>query len=243
MILYPAIDIRGGRCVRLFQGDYERETIFDVDPADAAQQWADAGARWLHIVDLDAARTGEPVNLEALARIRDAVDIPIQLGGGIRTESHIAAMLDRGINRVILGTVALKNRPLVADAAKRWGAAIAVGLDARDGKLAASGWIEQTEVDALSLAREMNSAGVQTFIFTDIKRDGTFEGPNVMALRQMVLEVDGNVISAGGVGSLEHLDAIELTGASGAIIGRALYDGRVDLRAATTRFGNRGVQA
>lgn len=243
MILYPAIDIRGGRSVRLFQGDYEQETVFDIDPADAAARWADAGARWLHVVDLDAARAGEPVNLEALARIRDAVEIPIQLGGGIRTEAHIAATLDRGIDRVILGTVALKNRALVAAAAKRWGSAIAVGLDARDGKLAASGWIEQTEIDALTLAREMNAEGVETFIFTDINRDGTGEGPNVDALRQMVQAVDASVISAGGVGSIEHLDAIQLTGAAGAIIGRALYDGRVDLRAATSRFGNRGPQS
>jgi phosphoribosylformimino-5-aminoimidazole carboxamide ribotide isomerase len=243
VILYPAIDIRGGRCVRLFQGDYNQEMTFDLDPAEAAMKWADAGALWLHIVDLDAARAGEPVNIDALARIRDAVDLPIQLGGGIRTEAHIAATLDRGINRVILGTVALKNRPFVAEAAKRWGSAIAVGLDARDGKLAASGWVEQTEVDAIELAREMNAAGVETFIFTDINRDGTFEGPNVDALRQMVQAVDGNVISAGGVGSIEHLDAIQLTGAHGAIIGRALYDGRVDLRSAVSRFDNRGGQA
>jgi phosphoribosylformimino-5-aminoimidazole carboxamide ribotide isomerase len=243
VILYPAIDIRGGRCVRLFQGDYNQEMTFDLDPAEAAMKWADAGALWLHIVDLDAARAGEPVNLEALARIRDAVDLPIQLGGGIRTEAHIAATLDRGIDRVILGTVALKNRPFVAEAAKRWGSAIAVGLDARNGKLAASGWVEQTEVDAIDLAREMSAAGVETFIFTDINRDGTFEGPNIDALRQMVAAVDGNVISAGGVGSIEHLDAIQLTGAHGAIIGRALYDGRVDLRAAASRFDNRGGQA
>jgi phosphoribosylformimino-5-aminoimidazole carboxamide ribotide isomerase len=238
MILFPAIDLRGGRCVRLMQGDYDREIVFDIDPAEAAAKWADAGARWLHVIDLDAAKAGKPVNLESIARIRDAVDIPIQIGGGIRTEAHIAEMLDRGVNRVILGTVALRNRDLVIKAAGRWGDAIAVALDARNGKLAASGWVEQTEVDALDMARDMNAAGIRYFIFTDIHRDGTFEGPNLAALREMVLELDGRIISAGGVGSLADLDAIALTGAYGAITGRALYDGRLDLAEAVARFSN-----
>ncbi len=238
MILFPAIDLRGGRCVRLMQGDYDREIVFDIDPAEAAAKWADAGARWLHVIDLDAAKEGKPVNLESIARIRDAVDIPIQVGGGIRTEAHIAEMLDRGVNRVILGTVALRNRDLVIKAAGRWGDAIAVSLDARNGKLAASGWVEQTEVDALDMARDMNAAGIRYFIFTDIHRDGTFEGPNLAALRDMVLNIDGRVISAGGVGSIADLDAIALTGAYGAITGRALYDGRLDLAEAVARFSN-----
>lgn len=238
MILFPAIDLRGGRCVRLMQGDFDREIVFDIDPADAASKWADAGARWLHVIDLDAAKEGKPVNLDSIARIRDAVDIPIQVGGGIRTEAHIGEMLDRGVNRVILGTVALRNRDLVIKAAGRWGDAIAVALDARNGKLAASGWVEQTEVDALDMARDMNAAGVRNFIVTDIHRDGTFEGPNVAALREMVLEIDGRIISAGGVGSIADLDAIALTGAYGAITGRALYDGRLDLGEAVARFSN-----
>jgi phosphoribosylformimino-5-aminoimidazole carboxamide ribotide isomerase len=238
MILFPAIDLRGGRSVRLVQGDFDREISFDIDPAEAAGKWADAGARWLHVIDLDAAKAGKPVNLESIARIRDAVDIPIQVGGGIRTESHIAEMLDRGVDRVILGTVALRNRDLVVKAAKRWGDAIAVALDARNGKLAASGWIEQTDVDALEMAKDINAAGITRFIFTDIQRDGTFEGPNLAALRDMVLAIDGRVISAGGVGSIADLDAIALTGAYGAIIGRALYDGRVELSEAVARFSN-----
>jgi phosphoribosylformimino-5-aminoimidazole carboxamide ribotide isomerase len=238
MILLPAIDLRGGRSVRLVQGDFDREISFDIDPAEAAGKWADAGARWLHVIDLDAAKAGKPVNLESIARIRDAVDIPIQVGGGIRTESHIAEMLDRGVDRVILGTVALRNRDLVVKAAKRWGDAIAVALDARNGKLAASGWIEQTDVDALEMAKDINAAGITRFIFTDIQRDGTFEGPNLAALRDMVLAIDGRVISAGGVGSIADLDAIALTGAFGAIIGRALYDGRVELSEAVARFSN-----
>jgi phosphoribosylformimino-5-aminoimidazole carboxamide ribotide isomerase len=238
MILFPAIDLRGGRSVRLVQGDFDRQITFDIDPAEAAVKWADAGARWLHVIDLDAAKAGKPVNLESIARIRDAVDIPIQVGGGIRTEAHIAEMLDRGVDRVILGTAALRNRDLVTKAAGRWNDAVAVALDARNGKLAASGWIEQTEVDALEMAREINAAGITRFIFTDIQRDGTFEGPNLAALRDIVLAIDGRVISAGGVGSIADLDAIALTGAYGAIIGRALYDGRLELSEAVARFSN-----
>jgi phosphoribosylformimino-5-aminoimidazole carboxamide ribotide isomerase len=238
MILFPAIDLRGGRCVRLMQGDFDRELVFDIDPAEAAVKWADAGARWLHVIDLDAAKEGKPVNVESIARIRDAVDIPIQVGGGIRTYAHIAKMLDRGVDRVILGTAALRNRDLTETAASRWGDAIAVALDARNGKLATSGWLEQTEVDALEMAKDINAAGITRFIVTDIHRDGTFEGPNLAALRDMVLAINGRVISAGGVGSVEDLDAIALTGAYGAIIGRALYDGRVDLSEAVARFSN-----
>jgi phosphoribosylformimino-5-aminoimidazole carboxamide ribotide isomerase len=235
MIIYPAIDLRGGKTVRLFQGDYNQETVFDIDPAEAALKWEEAGARWIHVVDLDAAKAGHPVNLDAIARIRDAVDVPIQLGGGIRTFQHIAETLDRGVNRVILGTVALRDRALVERAAKRWGEEIAVSLDARDGKLAAAGWTEQTELDALDLARDMNKAGVTRFIYTDINRDGTHTGPNVAAIRDLVLAVRAQVISAGGVGSIADLQAISQTGAHGAIIGRALYDGRVDLREAIAK--------
>lgn len=236
MMLYPAIDIRGGRCVRLVEGDFNRETTFDADPADAALRWADAGARWLHVVDLDGSVAGEPVNLDAIARIHEAVDIPIQLGGGIRTDAHIAAALDRGISRVILGTAALRSTSFVETSAKRWGDRIAVGLDARDGKLAASGWIEQTDVDALPFAQDLAKLGIKHMIFTDIRRDGTLRGPNLDALRDMVKSVRAQVIASGGVGSMDDLDAIEVAGASGAIVGRALYDGRVDLRSAIRRF-------
>jgi phosphoribosylformimino-5-aminoimidazole carboxamide ribotide isomerase len=236
VILYPAIDIRGGRCVRLVEGDFNRETAFDADPADAATRWADAGAKWLHVVDLDGSVAGEPVNLDAIARIREAVDIPIQLGGGIRTDAHIASALDRGISRVILGTAALRSTAFVESSAKRWGDKIAIGLDARDGKLAASGWIEQTDIDAVPFAQDLAKLGVRHFVFTDIRRDGTLKGPNIDALREMVHAVKARVIASGGVGSLDDLDAIQVTGADGAIIGRALYDGRVNLRIAINRF-------
>ena len=238
MIIYPAIDLRGGKTVRLFQGDYAQETVFDIEPAEAAINWEDAGARWIHIVDLDAAKAGHPVNLEAIARIRDAVDVKIQVGGGIRTFQHIAETLDRGVDRVILGTVALRDRALVERAAQRWGDAIAVSLDARDGKLAAAGWTEQTELVALDLARDMNRAGITRFIYTDINRDGTHTGPNTTAIRELVLAVNARVISAGGVGAIEDVEALRNTGAHGAIIGRALYDGRVDLRAAIAKAGS-----
>lgn len=238
MIIYPAIDLRGGKTVRLFQGDYAQETVFDIDPAEAAIRWEEAGARWIHIVDLDAAKAGHPVNLEVIARIRDAVDVQIQLGGGIRTFQHIAETLDRGVNRVILGTVALRDRALVERAAQRWGDAIAVSLDARDGKLAASGWTEQTERDALDLARDMNRAGVSRFIYTDINRDGTHEGPNVDAIRELVKAVRARVTSAGGIGSIADVEAIAQSGAHGAIIGRALYDGRIKLREAINAAGS-----
>jgi phosphoribosylformimino-5-aminoimidazole carboxamide ribotide isomerase len=235
VIVYPAIDLRGGRCVRLVEGDFDRETAFDADPADAATRFADAGAEWLHVVDLDGAKAGEPVNTAAIARIRDAIAMPIQLGGGIRTDAHIAAVLDRGIDRVILGTAAIQDPGFVERALGRWGEKIAIGLDARDGKLAASGWLDQTEVDAVQLAQRLEKAGARTFIFTDIRRDGTLKGPNLVALREMVLAVRGDVIASGGVGTIDDIDDIVLTGASGAIVGRALYDGRVGLGAAIAR--------
>jgi phosphoribosylformimino-5-aminoimidazole carboxamide ribotide isomerase len=233
MTIYPAIDIRGGRCVRLVEGDFARETVFDDDPAAAAERWATAGADWLHIVDLDGAVVGEPVNIEAIRRVRQAVDFPIQLGGGMRLGDHIAAAFDHGIDRVILGTAAIRSPELVRDAAARWPGRIAVGLDARDGRLAADGWLDQTEALAVDVARALHAAGVQHFIFTDIRRDGTLHGPNLDAVRGMVEAVPtAGVIASGGVGKLDDVLDVAAAGASGVIIGRALYDGRVDLAAA-----------
>jgi len=235
VIIYPAIDLRGGRCVRLVEGDFARETAFDADPAEAAARFAAAGAQWLHVVDLDGAKAGEPVNTDAIARIRAAITIPMQLGGGIRTEAHIAAALDAGVDRVILGSVAIQDPALVERALARWGDRIAIGLDARDGKLAAGAWLDQTDVLAVDLARRLASAGARTFIFTDIRRDGTLQGPNLDALREMVAAADADVIASGGVGAIGDIDDIVATGASGAIVGRALYDGRVDLAEAIAR--------
>lgn len=232
MIVYPAIDIRGGRCVRLVEGDFARETTFDADPVDAARRWAVAGAAWLHVVDLDGAAVGEPVNVETIARIRHAVDVPIQLGGGLRLEEHLAAAFDLGIERVVLGTAALRDHALVACGVARWGERIAVGLDARDGRLAAEGWLDQTESLATEVGQRLAAVGVQHVVFTDIARDGTLRGPNLPALREMIGLLGGGVIASGGVGEIGDVAAVAATGAAGVIIGRALYDGRVDLAAA-----------
>lgn len=229
MIIYPAIDLRDGRCVRLVEGDFSRETVFDADPAAAARRWADAGAEWLHVVDLDGAVAGQPVNLPAIAAIRAAVDMPIQLGGGLRSLTNLEDAFAAGISRTILGTVALQDPDLVAAAVDRWGDAIAVGLDARDGKLATRGWLDQSDALAIDVAQALANAGVQHFIFTDIRRDGTLSGPNLDTLADMIAIIDAGFIASGGVGTLADIEAAREVGAAGAIVGRALYDGRVDL--------------
>jgi phosphoribosylformimino-5-aminoimidazole carboxamide ribotide isomerase len=235
VIVYPAIDLRGGRCVRLVEGDFNRETAFDADPADAARRWAAAGAEWLHVVDLDGALAGEPVNVDAIHRIREAIDIPMQLGGGLRERGHLDAAIGLGIDRVILGTAAIANHALVEEAVAAFGDRVAVGLDARDGRLAAGGWLEQTDVTALALAGRLREIGVQTFIVTDISRDGTLKGPNLSQLSEMVDLLGTGVIASGGVGTLDDIGRIAQTGVDGAIVGRALYDGRVRLEDALDR--------
>lgn len=229
MIVYPAIDIRGGRCVRLVEGNFEREVVFDEDPVDAARRWFDAGAAWLHVVDLDAAVVGEPVNIDAVVRIRSEVDIPIQIGGGMRLEEHLEAAFDHGFDRVILGTAAIHDADLVRRAISRWGDRIAVGLDARDGNLAAGGWLEQTESAAQDVARQLRHDGVTHFIVTDIRRDGTLQGPNLSVLGEMIALLGHGVIASGGIGSVEDISRVAATGADGVVVGRALYDGRVSL--------------
>ena len=229
MIVYPAIDIRAGRCVRLVEGDFARETAYDADPVDAARRWAAAGAEWLHVVDLDGAVVGEPVNTEAVRRIRAAVAIPIQLGGGLRLEEHLAAAFDHGIDRVVLGTAALRSPELVTCAVDRWSDRVAVALDTRDGLLAAEGWLDQTGALATEVALRLQAEGVRHFVLTDIARDGTLAGPNLDALRALVEVLDANVIASGGVSAIDDVARVAEVGAAGVIIGRALYDGRVDL--------------
>jgi len=229
VIVYPAIDIRGGRCVRLVEGDFARETAFDADPAEAAKRWAAAGAEWIHVVDLDGAVAGKSVNTDAIERIVSAVDIPIQLGGGIRSAADGNTALDLGVKRVIFGTAAIRDPRVVADFASRAGDRLAVGLDARDGKLAADGWLQQTDIRAVDVARSLTASGVRHIIYTDIRRDGTLSGPNLEALGELIDIAGPAVIASGGIGSLEDIDAVRLAGAAGVIIGRALYDGRVDL--------------
>jgi phosphoribosylformimino-5-aminoimidazole carboxamide ribotide isomerase len=229
VIIYPAIDIRGGRCVRLVEGDFNRETTFGSDPTDAARRWATLGAEWLHVVDLDGAVAGKPLNSAVVGAIRASVDLPIQLGGGLRTLDALEAAFILGIDRAILGSAALRSPDLVAQAVERWPGKIAVGLDARDGNLAADGWLQLTDLSPKAVARELSNVGVDHFIFTDIGRDGTLAGPNLDALTDLISSVDANVIASGGVGDLQDVEAIQKSGAAGAIIGRALYDGRVDL--------------
>ncbi|MBA2276628.1 MAG: 1-(5-phosphoribosyl)-5-[(5-phosphoribosylamino)methylideneamino]imidazole-4-carboxamide isomerase [Chloroflexia bacterium] len=234
MILYPAIDIRDGKAVRLREGDFARETVFDADPVDAAKRWVAAGASWLHIVDLDGARSGRPVNTDAVRRIREAVPVRLQLGGGLRTMRQINAAATLGIDRLVLGSAALRSSSLVSDAVARHGEGIAVSLDARDGKLASDGWMEQTEIPVVEAAQRLATAGVRTLIFTDIRRDGLLRGPNVSALTELIAAVDASVIASGGVGTAADLCAVRDAGVAGVIIGRALYDGHVDLRQALT---------
>src|SRR5690606_11641137 len=181
-VLYPAIDLRGGKCVRLYEGDYGAETVYDADPVNVARKWAAAGAEWLHVVDLDAARTGEPVNLPVIREMASRVDIPIQAGGGVRSMERLEMFLDAGVQRVILGSAAIDDPRFVREALARYGDRIALGIDARDGRVATHGWLETTEVTAEALAREMVRRGAETFIFTDISRDGTLSGPNVEAI-------------------------------------------------------------
>jgi phosphoribosylformimino-5-aminoimidazole carboxamide ribotide isomerase len=241
MILYPAIDIRGGRCVRLIEGDFDRETSYDSDPSLAARRWVEAGAEWLHVVDLDGAVQGRPSNDQAVAQIRAAVDVPIQLGGGLRQLTDLEEAFDAGVDRVILGTAALRDPELVINAVSRWGEQIAIALDARDGRLATDGWLDQTDTHAVEVAKRLAGSGVRHFIYTDIRRDGTLSGPNVEGLGELIEEVDADVIASGGVASTADLKAVATIGASGAIIGRALYDGRIDLAEAIALFGRHQV--
>jgi phosphoribosylformimino-5-aminoimidazole carboxamide ribotide isomerase len=236
MILYPAIDIRGGRCVRLIEGDFDRETTYDSDPSAAARRWVEAGADWLHIVDLDGAVEGRPINREAVARIRASVDVSIQLGGGLRQLTDLEDVFDAGVNRAILGTVALRDPELVISAVARWGDRIVVALDARDGRLATDGWLGQSDTSAVEVAQRLAQRRVRHFIYTDIRRDGTLSGPNLEGLSELVEKVDADVIASGGIASLDDIKAAANVGATGAIIGRALYDGRVDLAEALALF-------
>jgi len=235
VILYPAIDLKGGQCVRLVRGDMTSATVFNADPAAQARDFAGAGCRWLHLVDLDGAFAGKPMNAAAVDAILAAVDIPCQLGGGIRDLATIGRWLDKGIARVILGTVALKNPDLVREACRLHPGRIVVGIDARGGRVATEGWAEASEIMAVNLARRFADAGVAAIVYTDIDRDGVLAGVNVAATATLARAVGIPVIASGGVASLDDLRAlleVETDGVAGVISGRALYDGRLDLAAA-----------
>jgi phosphoribosylformimino-5-aminoimidazole carboxamide ribotide isomerase len=237
MEIIPAVDIRGGRCVRLYQGDYNQETVFDEDPVTAALTWYSQGARWLHIVDLDGAVAGEPRNMEVIGEIMKESGLLTELGGGIRQEEVAEKLLRQGISRLVLGTAAIENRELVKRLCQRFGEAIAVSLDARDGKIAIRGWQKNTVFEVLQLGREMVDAGVRRFIYTDIKRDGTLTEPNFDMMKTLIAGTSVPVIVAGGISRLEHLRRIKELGAEAAIIGKALYTGDINLREAIVTLG------
>lgn len=232
MIVIPAIDILGGKCVRLFQGDYARETVFSDSPSDMALRWAEAGARWLHVVDLDAAKHGQFANLDAIKAILGTVDIPVELGGGIRTLEDAERVLSLGVRRIILGTVALENPDTVSEAVQRWNDAVAVGIDARNGMVATHGWVETSETPAIELARRLSAIGVPRFIYTDINRDGALTEPNFAGVKEFLEEIPARVIASGGIATEEHLRVLSSIGVEAAIVGRALYTGHVDLASA-----------
>jgi phosphoribosylformimino-5-aminoimidazole carboxamide ribotide isomerase len=227
VILYPAIDIRGGQAVRLLQGDYERETTYDADPVDAARRWAGEGAEFLHVVDLDGAKAGEPRNLEAVRRIAAAVECPIQVGGGLREMAAVAALLGAGAERVVIGTAALRDPEFLAAALERHGERVVVSVDARDGKVSLAGWTESSDVDVADAVADLGERGVARFLCTAIEVDGTMEGPALGELSEIAAATKAQVIASGGVGELSHLQALAQgapPNVEGAIVGRALYE-------------------
>jgi phosphoribosylformimino-5-aminoimidazole carboxamide ribotide isomerase len=235
MILFPAIDLKDGQAVRLVRGEMASATVFNEDPAAQARAFADAGFRWLHLVDLNGAFEGRPANAPAVEAILDAVDLPVQLGGGIRDMATIERWLTLGVRRVILGTVAVKNPDLVRQACRAFPGRVVLGIDARGGKVAVEGWAEVSEIAALDLARRFEDAGAAAIVYTDIDRDGALEGANVAATRDLAEALQTPVIASGGVATLDDLAAflaIEGAGIEGVISGRALYDGRIDPAAA-----------
>ena len=241
MDLYPAIDLRAGRCVRLHQGDYDQETVYGDDPVAQAKAFADAGAGWIHVVDLDAARSGVPENREVVAAIARAVDVPVQTGGGVRSVEAAQALFSAGVERVVIGTAALKDPDFVTALAVDH--RVAVGLDAKSGEVATDGWLVGSGRSVLDVARSFADAGVDAFVVTDISRDGTLEGPDLVGLTEVLAATPVDVIASGGVGrmaDLEALDAIEVDGRrlSGVIAGKAIYEGHVDVAAAVKILGS-----
>lgn len=230
MNLYPAIDIKDGACVRLLHGDFSAITEYNFDPSDQAQQFADAGCRWIHLVDLDGAVAGEAVNIDAVKSVLK-IGLPVQLGGGIRSMAQIEAWIEAGISRVILGTAALKNPELVMQAARKFEGKVAVAADARDGMVAAEGWLEATDIPVLDLVKRFEDCGVAAIIFTDIGRDGALTGVNLEATAELAQATSIPVIASGGVASIDDIKALACddSGIDGVITGRAIYDGRLDL--------------
>jgi len=227
VILYPAIDIRGGQAVRLLQGDYERETTYDADPVDAARRWADEGAEFLHVVDLDGAKAGEPKNLEAIRRIAAAVPCPIQVGGGLRDLASVDAVLGGDVTRAVIGTAALRDPDFLSQALAEYGDRVVVSVDTRGGKVSLHGWTEVSDLTAVSVVQGLTALGAQRFLCTAIEVDGTMEGPAIDQLNEIAAATTAQVIASGGVGSLLHLETLARGAApniEGAIVGKALYE-------------------
>ena len=232
MILFPAIDLKDGACVRLHKGDMGKARVFSEDPGAQARTFADAGCQWLHVVDLDGAFAGKPVNVDAVSAILDAVDIPVQLGGGMRDLDIIGNWLDKGVERAIIGTAAVRNPDMVLKACEKFPGRIAVAVDARGGRAATDGWVETSQAQVRDMAMAFEQTGVVAMIYTDISRDGTLEGINAFAIETLARSTTTPVIASGGVASLADLEAIkriEHAGVVGVIVGLALYDGRIDL--------------
>ena len=235
MIIFPAIDLRGGKCVRLIQGDFDKETVYSDDPQATALRWQEAGAKFIHVVDLDGARAGSPQNLPAIKNILDAVKIPIEVGGGIRTLDDMEKLLSLGVNRVILGSVAVENPALVREAVEKFGDKIVVGIDARGGFVAVHGWGTSSNVTVGKLAKEIVAAGVKTIIYTDIAKDGMLSGVNADAFANLAKFSGAQIVASGGVKSIEDIRALkarEVDGVVGVIVGKAIYTGSLDLKSA-----------
>ncbi|MFD1175245.1 1-(5-phosphoribosyl)-5-[(5-phosphoribosylamino)methylideneamino]imidazole-4-carboxamide isomerase [Paenibacillus puldeungensis] len=231
-IIYPAIDIRGGRCVRLVQGDYDRETVYNDNPVEVARAWEAQGGKFIHVVDLDGAKAGHPVNDKLIGKIAGSVQVPVQVGGGLRTLDDVKRLLSLGVSRVILGTAAIEDREFTEAVLGTYGDKVAIGIDARNGFVATRGWLETSEVQAEELAKQLAAKGAETFIFTDISRDGMMQGPNVGAIQSLAKASGRTVIASGGVtvqDDLLRLAAHADEGVGGAIVGKALYTGSIDL--------------
>lgn len=239
-IIYPAIDIRGGKCVRLVQGDYNQETVYNDNPVEVAKSWEEQGGTFIHLVDLDGAKAGHPVNDDIIGKIASHVQVPVQVGGGLRTLADVERLLSLGVSRVIIGTAAIEDRVFTEEVLGKYGDKVAIGIDARNGYVATRGWLETSEVQAEVLAKELASKGAETFIFTDISRDGMMQGPNVEAIVSLAKASGRSVIASGGVTKLDDLLALSAhskDGVGGAIVGKALYTGSIDLNEAVTRIG------
>ena len=239
LTIYPAIDMRGGKCVRLLQGDYDQETIYGDSPFDMAKSFAADGAEWIHMVDLDGAKDGKRVNDRFVIEAAKKLQVNIQIGGGIRSEADILHYLENGVNRVIIGSIAISNPEFAIDMIKKYGGKIAVGIDAKNGYVATHGWLDTSKVKAIELGKSFAEAGAETFIFTDIATDGTLAGPNIAAVCELAEVTGKNVIASGGVSSLADLTAIASQGIQGAIVGKALYENRFTLKEALKEVGSR----